>query len=173
MMRRRPLSILAAVIVTLAALSGCGSVSGAGSDDAGTPSPRTAVTSTPARDNGDIPDPCTLLTSGDVAALTGRSVSTIDKDDAAPGAITRYCQWQQPSGQLAVFLTRTTEADFETTTTSGEPVDGVGEDAVALSGHLFVLHGTVQIDVYARGDSDAKNLEVAKKVARAIMPKIS
>ena len=179
MKRRPPLSILAAVIVTLAALSGCGALSGSGSGDAdragATESPRPAPSPTPTsvQDTGDIPDPCTLLTDADVTTLTGREVSTTDEDGAAPGAITRYCQWQQPSGQLAVFLTRTTEAAFETTTTNGERVDGVGDDAVALSGHLFVLHGTVQIDVYARGDSDAKNLEVAKKVARALMPKIS
>jgi len=179
MERHRPLPVLAAVIVTLAALSGCGGLPGSGSDDAdraqGTGPVRTSPADTglgSVRDSGDIPDPCTLFTNADVTALTGREVSTTDEDGAAPGAITRYCQWQQPSGQLAVFLTRTTEADFETTTVNGEPVAGVGEDAVALSGHLFVLYGTVQIDVYARGDSDAKNLEVAKDVAKALMPKI-
>jgi len=171
-MKRRT---LAAVIAALAVLSGCGVLPGSDSGDAnrsGVGAPVLSPTPANVHDEGDLPDPCTLLTEADVTALTGREISTIDKDEAGSGAITRYCQWQQPSGQLAVFLTRTTEADFRTTTTDAESVDGVGEDAFLLSGHLFVLHGTVQIDVYARGDSDEKNLEVAKKVAKALIAKM-
>ena len=41
-----------------------------------------------------------------------------------------------------------------------------------LAGHLYVLYGTVQVDVYSRGDSDAENLGKATKVATTVMPRI-
>jgi hypothetical protein len=51
-------------------------------------------------------------------------------------------------------------------------VDGIGEDAFLLAGHLYVLYGTVSIDVYSRGDSDAENLEEAKAIAMKVIPQI-
>lgn len=53
-----------------------------------------------------------------------------------------------------------------------ETVDGVGEDAYWHSGHLYVLYGTVQVDVYSRGASDERNLAGAKKVAQKVIPRI-
>ncbi|AGZ45039.1 DUF3558 family protein [Actinoplanes friuliensis] len=177
-MNRRPLAALVAVAASLVVLSGCGALSdAAGSAAAPAPTP----TSSPAsdsglgdsvKDSGDIPDPCTLLSKSEVKDLTGREISQIDEDGVKDGDSTRYCQWQQPSGQLAVFLSRTTEADFQTSIAEAEPVDGVGENAFALGGHLFVLYGTVSIDVYNRGDSDEENLAKAKKIAKVLIPKI-
>ena len=122
------------------------------------------------KDAGDLPNPCTLLMKAQVAELTGRTLIQVDEDGAEPGAATRYCQWQQESGQLVIFVTRTTPADFAVTTANAEPVTGVGDDGYWHSGHLFVLHGTVQLDVYSRGGSDAENLVDAKEVATTLLP---
>ena len=181
MNHRRPLAVLAAVAVA-AALTGCGVLGQETS--AGTGSPATAVTPAAAeptavsglgdsvKDSGDIPDPCGLLSEEQVTELTGRDVTQIDKDGLQPGEENRYCQWQQSGGQLAVFLGRTTAADFKIKIAGATPVDGVGQDAFQLAGHLYVLYGTVSIDVYSRGDSDAENLAEATAVAKVIIPKI-
>jgi hypothetical protein len=125
------------------------------------------------KDAGDIPDPCTLLSEHEVTHLTGREISQIDEDGLEPGEGARFCQWQQSGGQLAVFLSRTTAEDFTVTVAEAEWVDGVGEDAFWHSGHLYVLYGTVQIDVYSRGaDSDTQNLADAKRVAEVLIPRV-
>jgi hypothetical protein len=124
------------------------------------------------KDAGDLPDPCTLLSEAEVVDLTDREITQIDEDGGAAGDATRYCQWQQSGGQLAVFLSRTTAEDFDITINEAEWVDGVGHDAYTHSGHLYVLHGTVQIDVYSRGASDARNLADAKSVAKTLIPRI-
>ncbi|MEH1101934.1 hypothetical protein [Micromonospora sp. CPCC 205561] len=123
------------------------------------------------RESGTIPDPCTLLTEAEVVDLTGRDVTRKDEDGDA-GDVTRFCQWQQESGQLAIFLSRTTAADFGVTVAAAKPVDGVGEEAFWHSGHLYVLHGTVQIDVYSRGGSDAENLADARQVAKVLVSRV-
>ena len=124
------------------------------------------------KDAGDIPDPCTLLGEAEVRSLTGRNVTRVDEDGGDAGDITRFCQWQQDGGQLAVFLSRTTPADFQVTVAEAEAVDGVGEDAFRHSGHLYVLQGTVQVDVYARGGSEAQNLADAKQIAEVLRTRI-
>ncbi|GAB2617780.1 hypothetical protein Aab01nite_31280 [Paractinoplanes abujensis] len=124
------------------------------------------------KDSGDIPDVCRLLSKQEVTSLTGRTITQIDEDGAEPGDATRFCQWQQESGQLAVFLSRTTASDFDVMIAEATPVDGVGEDAFLLSGHLYVLYGTVQLDIYSRGGSDEQNLAEAKKVAKVLLPRV-
>ena len=166
-----------AVVAVALLLSGCSS--SADADAASVPTPSASAASAASavsglgsvKDEGAIPDPCTLLSKADVADLTGRTVSQTD-EDGQQGEGTRYCQWQQPGGQLDVFLSRTTEADFTIAIADAQPVDGVGEDAFSLSGHLYVLYGTVSIDVYSRGDSDEKNLAVEKQIAKVLIPKI-
>ncbi len=175
-------AVAAVAVAATVALSGCGVLTGTRSDDSAQAAPvaTPGASTTPAassgfgsvKDAGDIPDPCTLLTDAEVVGLTGRAVSRKDPDGEQSGEATRYCQWQQPSGQLDIFLSRTTDSDFQTTITGAEPFDGVGEDAFSLSGHLYVLYGTVNIDVYSRGDSDEKNLEVEKAVAEVLIPKV-
>ncbi|MEV4702379.1 DUF3558 family protein [Actinoplanes sp. NPDC049316] len=177
-MKRCLAALVAAVCVVSA--TGCGAVTGADAAPAPTAT-RPAPSPTPSsasglgdsvKDSGDIPDPCTLLSDAEVESLTGRGITRTDEDGAKPGDTTRFCQWQQPGGQLAVFLSRTTESDFTVTIDGATPVDGVGEDAFALAGHLYVLYGTVSIDVYARGDSDDENLAEAKKIAKVLMTRI-
>jgi hypothetical protein len=161
-------------ILALAALTsagGCGLLETPASRAAPGPtgSARSGLGSGPAGSRDELPDPCTLLTREEVLDLTAREVTQIDEDGAASGAPTRYCQWQQDSGQLAVFLSRTSAADFRVTVDGNETVDGLGDDAYFHSGHLYVLDGDVQIDVYSRGGDD---LADAKNVAEALLPRI-
>ncbi|GAA0588162.1 hypothetical protein GCM10010172_86530 [Paractinoplanes ferrugineus] len=182
------LSAMVVVSFAVVALSGCGllddktdgnSASAAGgqpTSGSGTAQPTptgSAVSGVgSAKDKGDLPDPCTLLSKAEVTALTGRQITQVDKDDAKPGDATRYCQWQQDSGQLVLFLGRTTEDEFNLQISGAQKVSGVGEDAFQLSGHLYVLYGTVQIDVYSRGGTDERNLADSKKIVEAVMPRI-
>lgn len=186
-MFHRPLAALV-TSATLVALTGCGVLGGSPTAaDNGAPAERSTATATATatatpgsqsglgdsvRDAGDIPDPCTLLSDSEVKSLTGRDISQLDRDGLTDGDENRYCQWQQPGGQLAVFLSRTTAEDFNTKIAEAAPVDGVGEDAFALAGHLYVLYGTVSIDVYSRGDSDDENLTKAEKIAKVLIPRI-
>jgi hypothetical protein len=185
---KRCLCALAAL--TVLALSGCGSDSEPGNKAAAdgkatpvasaeaipsgsgpaVPAPNSGLG--PVKTAGDIPDPCTLLTNEDVQDLTGRPVTQIDRDGAQAGDTVRYCQWQQTGGQLAIFLARTTPADFKIKIKGAKPVDGVGQDAFTLAGHLYVLYGTVQIDVYSRGGTDEENLIDATSVATVLMPQV-
>jgi hypothetical protein len=180
--RRRPSAALA---VACAALTGCLVLTGCGAPapapGKAAPPQSTGPTAGPTaesglgdsvRDSGAVPDPCTLFSARQVTGLTGREVTRIDEDGAEPGASTRFCQWQQSGGQVTLFLSRTTEADFTTTIADAKPVDGVGEDAFQLAGHLYVLYGTVSIDVYSRGDSEAENLAEAKAIVRKVIPQI-
>ncbi|MBM2622043.1 DUF3558 family protein [Actinoplanes sp. LDG1-06] len=185
-MKHRLVALAALVAVSLT--GGCGLIESAVSG--ATPAPAATTEATKAaqkptptgkadtgfgdsvKDSGDIPDPCTLLSKQEVTSLTGRTITQIDEDGAEPGVATRFCQWQQEDGQLAVFLSRTTASDFDVVIEEAEPVDGVGEDAFLLSGHLYVLYGTVQLDIYSRGGSDDQNLADAKKVAKVLLPRV-
>ncbi|AEV83600.1 hypothetical protein ACWT_2841 [Actinoplanes sp. SE50] len=167
----------ALVPVVLLASAGCGVINNADAAPAPTVAPTPAVSAasvspTSIKDNGDIPDPCTLLSRAEVTSLTGRRITQVDRDGAAPGDVSRFCQWQQDSGQLALFLSRTTADDFKVTVAEAHDVDGVGQAAFTANGHLYVLYGTVQVDVYSRGGSDEQNLGDAKKVAKVVIPRI-
>ena len=174
------LSALAVVpFAAVVALGGCGLLddktdgnSASAADAQPTPTVSAVAGVGSAKDAGDLPDPCTLLSKAEVVDLTGRPITQIDKDDAQPGDATRYCQWQQEGGQLALFLTRTTEDEFTSKIAGARKVDGVGEDAFELSGHLYVLYGTAQIDVYSRGASEAQNLTDATEVTKTVMPRV-
>ncbi|MBB2947749.1 hypothetical protein FB565_007520 [Actinoplanes lutulentus] len=184
-MKRRLVAL--AVLATVSLTSGCGLLESASAGAAPatkstakaqptkpqpTPSTKAEQPETSVKDSGDIPDPCTLLSEAEVTGLTGRIVSQIDEDGVESGESARFCQWQQEGGQLAVFLSRTTPADFQVTVADAQWVDGVGEDAYAHSGHLFVLYGTVQVDVYSRGASDEQNIADAKQVAKLLLTRI-
>lgn len=167
---------IAVAVLTLTLLTGCSAdTTATATGPAPTPPAATESAATgmgSVKDEGNLPDPCTLLTNGDVVDLTGRDVSTTDHDGQESGAGTRYCQWQQDSGQLDVFLSRTTEAEFTSASADAQKVDGVGEQAYSNSGHLYVLYGSVNLDLYSRGDSDEKNLEVEIEIAKVLIPKI-
>ncbi|MBG0565457.1 hypothetical protein [Actinoplanes aureus] len=117
----------------------------------------------------DLPDPCTLLSESEVVDLTGRTIVQVDEDDAEPGENVRYCQWQQSGGQLVIFLSPTTAGDFAVTAPEAE---WLAENSYWLAGHLFVRHDKLQIDVYSRGGSDARNLADAKQVVDVVIPRL-
>jgi hypothetical protein len=179
---KRRLSVLAVSFSATVALAGCGILdSGTADNNAPVAAAATALPTPSAsavsglgsvKDSGDLPDPCTLLSDDEVTKLTDRTISQTDQDDADSDDPIRYCQWQQDGGQLAVFLNRTTEDDFKTKIADATPVDGVGQDAFQLAGHLYVLYGTVQIDVYVHGGDDAQNLTDATEVAKVLIPRI-
>jgi uncharacterized protein DUF3558 len=177
---------IASLSLTVPVLTGCGLLGAASNDTAAGANPApTAATTTAAptptaasglgdsvKETGDIPDPCSLLSNAEVTGLTGREITQLDRDDAEPGETTRFCQWQQDGGQLAVFLARSSPEDFQIKIADAVPVDGVGEDAFTLANHLYVLYGTVSIDVYSHGDSEAENLAKSKKIVDVLIPKI-
>lgn len=174
---RRCVGILAVTIL----LAGCGSDrSGDNAPTNAAPAATTpGTTSTtsvsaqePTAESGTIPDPCTLLSDAEVTQLTGREITQIDKDGEEPTAPVRFCQWQQPSGQLAVFLTRTTQDDFTVEKADTPSIPGIGDDAYWRDGHLYVLVKTIGIDVYSRGGEESQNQVEAEKVATALLPKV-
>lgn len=166
----RRLGILAVLILVLA---GChrGAAPQATQESSASATP-TSAAQNPQGAGGNFPDPCTLLSDAEVTQLTGRDITQIDKDGADATAPTRYCQWQQSSGQLAVFLSHTTSGDFKVAQADAPSIPGVGEDAYSKDGHLYVLVGTTQLDVYARGGDEAQSQAEAEKVAGVLVPKM-
>jgi hypothetical protein len=177
---KRRLPALAAATVAVVALGGCGLLDShaarpVAADAAAPQSTQSGVSGLGAaeRKDDDLPDPCALLSRSDVVGLTGREITEVDGDDAKPGDSTRYCQWQQDGGQLALFLSKTTPEDFETGVSQAQPVDGVeGYDAFALAGHLYVRDDDVQVDVYSHGGTDEQNLAEEVTVVKAVLPKL-
>lgn len=163
------------LIVLTLVLAGCGrdeSPQPVQTTAAATVATSAAAAPNPQSAGGAFPDPCTLLSEAEVTELTGRDVVQIDKDGADANAPTRYCQWQQSSGQLAVFIARTTSDDFKVAQAGTPSIPGIGADAYWRDGHLYVLAGTAQLDVYARGIDEQQNQAQAEKVASALLPKV-
>jgi hypothetical protein len=168
----RRLGILVVLILTLA---GCGreaSPPAAQSPSAADQTSSSAVQN-PGVAGANIPDPCTLLSDAEVTDLTGRDITQIDKDGGDASAPTRYCQWQQSSGQLAVFLARSNSDEFKVAQADAPSIPGIGDDAYWRDGHLYVLVGRTQLDVYSRGGDEQQSQAEAEKVAAALLPKVS
>ncbi|HEV7850368.1 MAG TPA: DUF3558 family protein [Mycobacterium sp.] len=166
---------LGTLIILILALAGCGrdaSPPAAQSTSSATEATSSAVAQNPQGEGGSFPDPCTLLSDAEVTELTGRDITQIDRDGADATASTRYCQWQQSSGQLAVFLSRTTSGDFTAAQADSATIPGFGDGAFSRDGHLYVLVGTTQVDVYARGGDEQQSQAEAEKVAGALLPKV-
>jgi hypothetical protein len=131
-----------------------------------------AAAQKPTQEAGNFPDPCTLLSDDDVIQLTGRDITQIDRDGADTTASTRYCQWQQSSGQLAVVLSHTTSSDFKAAQEGTPSVAGIGEGAYWRGGHLYVLTGKTEIDVYSRSMDDKRSQEESSRIATVLIPKV-
>jgi hypothetical protein len=156
-------------------LTGCGAgpTTPAEASTAATPAAANAAAAAPTPTDAGLPDPCTLLSNPDVTALTGRAVTQVDRDGLAATAASRHCQWQLDSGDLAVFLSTTTTAEFAVRDPAAVDVSGVGDEAYTSSGHLLVRSGRFQLDVYATGASDdAGNQAVARATAQKLLPKL-
>jgi hypothetical protein len=168
---------LGILIVLILALAGCGRDASpppppAAPSTSATEATSSAAAQSPTGEGGNIPDPCTLLSDAEVTQLTGRDITQVDKDGADATASTRYCQWQQSSGQLAIFLSRTTSDDFTVAQADSPPIPGLGDAAYSKDGHLYVLVGRTQLDVYARGGDEVQSGSEAETVAAALLPKM-
>lgn len=181
--------VVAAAACGLFALSGCQFLEKDEPAAAPTPATSTSTTTTPSakasgkasgKDNGGnastagFKNPCLLLSRAEVTTIAGgKAVTQVDEDGEKDGAAVRYCQWQLAGGQLAVFLTRTTESDFGTAHGRQQKVTGVGDDARFADGHLYVLHGDVQIDAYARvSGKEGASLQMAKNAALKVIDRL-
>ena len=180
-LRRGPLLAAALAAAGLIALSGCdrfqptadptGAPTPAAKSGAGTPMGQANPTGT-AKAAG-LPDVCGLLTRAEVSALAeGKQVLQVDPDGAAAGATSRHCQWQMSGARLAVFLSPTTPAEFAQAHGTHRKVTGLGDEAVFFSGHLYVRHGRILIDVYATSSDDAAGERLAKSAAVKLLERL-
>lgn len=169
----RRLGILIVLILVSVGCSRAASPPAAQSTSSTTETTSSTVAQNPQGQGASFPDPCTLLTDAEVTDLTGRDITQVDRDGADANASTRYCQWQQSSGQLAIFLSPSNSDEFKTGQADAPSTPGIGDGAYSRDGHLYVLVGRTQLDVYVRGGDDAQSAAEAEKVARALVPKVS
>ncbi|MEV4137777.1 DUF3558 family protein [Dactylosporangium sp. NPDC049742] len=178
----RRLAVTAATaLLTAATLTGCGVLDkatdtptptgGAAAAASSVPTPTSTPTKSAAAVN--LPDICTLLTKADVNRLTGQRVTLMTNEGGATSGA-RYCQWQLSSGQLDVTVNIETRDQFDVQNKDAKQVDGIGEAAYSLAGHLYVYAGGKVVDVYATSAStDAANLKVEQRTAEAVLPKLA
>ncbi len=181
------IAVVAAAACGLFALSGCQFLEKDDPAAAPTPAasaPASAKTTPSGRATGGtkagnnstagFKNPCLLLTRAEVTTIAGgKAVTQVDEDGEKDGATVRYCQWQLSGGQLAVFLAKTSKADFNTEHGKQQKVSGVGDDARFADGHLYVLHGDVQIDSYARvSGNEGGSLQMAKNAALKVIERL-
>jgi hypothetical protein len=186
---RRVLAVVAVTAAGLLALTGCrlGADRAAGAPQptpsssasaqptpSGKGTPRPSSSSKAAEKKSGLPDVCTLLSRAEVTSLTGgRQVVQVDEDGAKAGATTRHCQWQLSGARLAIFLSPTTASEFAQAHGSSPAVSDLGDEAHLSSGHLYVRHGNIQVDVYATLGSDAAAGEkLAKAAARKVIDRL-
>jgi hypothetical protein len=190
------IAVLAAAACGLFALSGC-QLLDKGDDNkaaAPTPAPTATPSATPsgtakatptgkasasgkatgANRQAGTPDVCALLTRQEVTTIAGgRQITQIDPDGEQPGATVRNCQWQLSGARLAIFLSPTTSSEFKGSYGQGQKVNGVGDEAAMSSGHLYVRHGNMLIDVYATvSGNEAAGNQMAKNAALKIIEKL-
>ncbi|MFF5233692.1 DUF3558 family protein [Dactylosporangium sp. NPDC000521] len=177
-MRRLTVTAATAVLLTAAVtLTGCGVLDKA--TDTPTPTGGAAAAassaSAPTRSAAGttLPDICTLLTKADVNRLTGQRVTLMTNEGGATSGA-RFCQWQLSAGQLDVTVNIETRDQFDVQNKDAKQVDGIGEAAYSLAGHLYVYAAGKVVDVYATSAStDAANLKVEQRTAEAVLPKLA
>jgi len=175
-MSRRTLNNLVAgaaiAVFGLVSLAGC-KIPGKSDDKPATTSGATASGSPGVDSGSSLPDICTLLSKEDVAGLTGHTVTQMS-NEGGNSSNARYCQWQLTEGQLNVEVDIETRDQFDVRNQQSAPVDGVGESAYSLSGHLYVFQAGKVVDVYATpSTSESVNLTVEKNTAAKILPKVA
>jgi hypothetical protein len=175
----RPRILAAALLTGSLTLSGCGVLGSTTSDSptaagpAATATSASAAASKKAGGAGTLPDICTLLTKADVTGLTGQKV-TLMSNEGGNTAGARYCQWQLTNGQLTVTVDVETRQQFDVQNKEAKQVDGIGETAYSLAGHLYVYAAGKAVDVYATSaGTDAGNLKVEQRAAAAVLPKLA
>lgn len=173
-------AVVAAAACGLFTLSGCQFLEKDEPAAAPTPAATSSAKPTPSgkatgkTTGGDLPNPCTLLTKAEVTTIAGgKQVTQVDEDGEKDGAATRYCQWQLAGGQLAIFLSKTSASDFKEAHAQHQKVTGVGDEAATDSGHLFVRHGDILIDSYARvSGNEGATAQMAKNAALKVIAKL-
>jgi len=162
-MTKRTLSAAVVTAAVLAFVAGCGLFDkpAAGTWSAG-PTPSASPGALPAA-------ACELLTRAEVGSLTGHQVTSAE--EIGDGGVHR-CLWRGAGGDLAVAYQRCEPAEFAAEARAHAAVPGFGDAAYVLATRFFVLDGTVKIDVYVNGGTDAENLETAKTVALKLVAKL-
>ena len=174
-MHRRTLTNLVAgaaiAVFGLVSLAGC-KIPGKSDDKPAGAQP--AASGSPGVDSGSsLPDICTLLTKEDVAGLTGHTVTQMS-NEGGNSSNARYCQWQLTAGLLNVQVDIETREQFDVRNQQSTTVDGIGETAYSLAGHLYVYEAGKVVDVYATpSTSESVNLTVEKNTAAKILPKVA
>jgi Protein of unknown function (DUF3558) len=174
-MSRRTLNNVVAgtaiAVFGLVSLAGC-KIPGKSDDKPATTSGATASGSPGVDSGSSLPDICTLLSKEDVAGLTGHTVTQMS-NEGGNSSNARYCQWQLTEGQLNVQVDNETREQFDVRNQQSNTVDGVGETAYTLAGHLYVYQAGKVVDVYATSStSDSANLDVEKETATKILAKL-
>jgi hypothetical protein len=185
---RRSLALVAIAAAGIIALTGCkiGSGKDAASDtpttpptsgqpntDASASTAKSAKPASPQGGNSALPDVCALLSRTEVSALAGgKQVVQVDPDGAKPGDSVRHCQWQMSGARLAIFLSPTTASEFTQAHGQTQTVPNIGDAAYMSSGHLYVRHGNIQVDVYATSGSDAAGEKLAKSAALKVVERL-
>ncbi|GAA0268426.1 hypothetical protein [Cryptosporangium japonicum] len=171
---RPRLAIAVAAVAGLFALTGCGGITI--STDPVPDETYTEPVSSGAFDaNGNLPNPCTLLTPADVNEVTRREITRIDRSRSAEGP-DRFCRWELEQGELTLFISPTSADDFEKREPGAEDVDGLSDAAYKTpSGHLFVRELNVYLDVYTTaangGAASSQNIAIGELVAEKVFSK--
>jgi hypothetical protein len=123
-------------------------------------------------ENGNLPNPCTLLTPADVNGITRREITRIDRSRSTEG-LDRFCRWELEQGVLTVFISATSADDFEKREPGSQDIDGLSDAAYRTpSGHLFVRELNVYVDVYTTaangGAGSSQNIAIGELVAEKI-----
>ena len=174
-MSRRTLNNVVAgaaiAVFGLVSLAGC-KIPGKSDDKPATTSGATASGSPGVDSGSSLPDICTLLSKEDVAGLTGHTVTQMS-NEGGNSSNARYCQWQLTEGQLNVQVDNETREQFDVRNQQSTTVDGIGETAYTLAGHLYVYQAGKVVDVYATSStSDSANLAVEKETATKVLAKL-
>jgi hypothetical protein len=123
---------------------------------------------------GAVPKSCSLLSDVEVGTLTGQSV--VDRVDNTPPTdpTLSSCLWNlTPGGALYLTLWRRTAAEFQLRAQGAAPIPGVGDGAYSDNLHLFVLFGTIELDIIVRsGESDVQQRDRSVAVARLVGPRL-
>jgi hypothetical protein len=171
-------------------LSGCGVFSDDNSADNAKPSPgssaggegplvpvdkspsiSTAPTAVP---SGPVPKSCALLSDAEVGTLTGQSVTNRAEINPPDDPTQSKCLWElTPGGALYLTLWRRTPAEFQLRGQGTTPIPGVGDGAYSDNLHLFVLFGTIELDIIVRsGEPDVQQRDRSIAVARLVGPRL-
>lgn len=139
----------------------------------GKPSAKASASASKKSGANGLPDVCTLLSRAEVSTLAGgKQVVQVDPDNAKSTDTTRFCQWQLSGARLAIFLSPTTASEFSQAHGRSTTVQGLGDEAYLASGHLYVRHGNIQVDVYASTDTEQAGEKMAKSAAAKVIGRL-